>query len=158
MIYYRNATRTYAVDEAETTRIARVLLGAVDEAKASLALTFVGDRAMRTLNRRHRGKDRATDVLSFPLYDPGAVPAGPLAGHEPERLLGDVVISVDTAHRQARAYGATLADEIARLLVHGILHVMGHDHVEARDRVVMKAEERRLAASIGLAWPYDDGA
>lgn len=72
----------------------------------------------------------------------------------PERLLGDVVISVDTAQRQAAGYEATLDDELRRLLIHGMLHLVGHDHEEAAQRARMEAEERRLAAAIGLAWPY----
>jgi len=155
VIYYRNATRAHAVDEAATTRLVRTLLAAVDEEAASLALSFVGDRAIRTLNRTHRGKDRATDVLSFPLYEPDAVPVGPPVDGEPERLLGDLVVSVDTARRQARAYDATLAEEIARLLVHGVLHLMGHDHLRPDERARMEAEERRLAAAVGMTWPYD---
>ena len=64
--------------------------------------------------------------------------------------MGDVVISVDAAHRQAAAYDATLDDEIERLLIHGVLHLLGHDHEEPRERARMVREERRLAAAIGL--------
>lgn len=74
----------------------------------------------------------------------------------PERLLGDVVISVETARRQAAEYGAPLENEIHRLLIHGILHVLGHDHEEPQEREVMEAEERRLAAAIGMPWPYGE--
>ncbi len=95
----------------------------------------------------HRGKEGPTDVLSFPLADAGD-PAGP------ERFLGDVVISVDTARRQAADYDASLEAEIHRLLVHGVLHVVGHDHQRADERKRMKAEERRIAKAIGMPWPY----
>jgi probable rRNA maturation factor len=69
--------------------------------------------------------------------------------------LGDVVISVDTARRQAAEYDASLQDELYRLLIHGILHVKGFDHIAAAERRVMEREERRLAAAISLPWPYE---
>jgi probable rRNA maturation factor len=69
-------------------------------------------------------------------------------------MLGDIVVSVDTARRQAAEYDASLAREVQRLLVHAVLHLAGHDHVEAGERGAMEAEERRLADAIGLPWPY----
>lgn len=71
-------------------------------------------------------------------------------------MLGDVVISVDTARRQAAEYDAPLQRELERLLIHGILHVLGHDHMKAGERKRMEAEERRLARAIGMPWPYLD--
>jgi probable rRNA maturation factor len=108
---------------------------------------LVDDDAIRSLNQKYRGKDSPTDVLSFPLDDEPA-PASS------ERLLGDVVISVDTARRQAAAYDAPLQREIYRLLIHGLLHLKGHDHEAADERRVMRREERRLADAIALPWPY----
>jgi probable rRNA maturation factor len=69
-------------------------------------------------------------------------------------MLGDVVISVETARRQAGEYDAPLQRELYRLLIHGLLHVMGHDHESPGERRVMEREERRLASSIGMPWPY----
>jgi probable rRNA maturation factor len=68
--------------------------------------------------------------------------------------LGDVVISLDTARRQAADYDAPVQRELYRLLIHGLLHLMGHDHVRAGERREMEREERRLAAAIALPWPY----
>ena len=146
-IYLRNTTRKHRVDSRRIVRTARTLLAAAGEPEGTLSLSLVGDAAIRRLNREHRGKDAATDVLSFPL---GPLPAA--AG--PERLLGDVVISLDTAARQAAGYGATLDAEVRRLLIHGVLHVLGHDHERPAERARMRAEERRLAATVGLPWPY----
>jgi probable rRNA maturation factor len=99
---------------------------------------IVGDRAMRTLNREYRGKDRTTDVLSFPMRE------GEHARLQPH-LLGDIVLSLPAAARQARAGGETLRAEVDRLVVHGFLHLLGYDHerggAEARR---MEARERRL--------------
>ena len=154
MIYFRNTTRRHAIDERRTTRVARTLLAATGRPDAALSLTFVGDAAMRRINREHRAKDRTTDVLSFPLFEPFAVPKIARAG-EPELLVGDIVISVDVAVRQAAAYDASLDAEIDRLLVHGIAHLLGHDHEEPAERAKMLRAEKKLAAAIALDWPYE---
>ncbi len=155
MIYYRNETKGSGIEGGRLKRIARKLLNAAGEQDAALSLTLVDDPVIRRLNLDHRGKDKATDVLSFPLYaDAAPASAAPDDAGCPERLLGDVVISVDTARRQAAEYDAPLENEIHRLLIHGILHVLGHDHEEAGERARMEAEERRLAAAIGMPWPY----
>lgn len=125
---------------------AKRLLRAVGRGDASLSLVLVDDAAIRELNREHRGKDRSTDVLSFPL-EPGSF--------EPEPLLGDVVISIETARRQAMDYDAPLQREVERLLIHGLLHILGHDHECEDERTLMLAQERRLADAIGMPWPYD---
>jgi probable rRNA maturation factor len=98
---------------------------------AELSILFVGDRAMRTLNRRYRGMDRTTDVLSFSLRE------GAFSHVQPE-VLGDIVIAVPTAARQAVEAGHTLGREIEVLLVHGLLHLLGYDHERS------EAEERRM--------------
>lgn len=116
-------------------RLRRVLRGAARALSVSgeVALVLTGDRALRTLNARYRGKDKPTDVLSFP--GPGG-----------EAGLGDIVISVDTAARNARAYGRTLPQELDVLALHGFLHVLGYDH-EADDGT-MDRLERRLRRSL----------
>ncbi len=99
----------------------RKLLQSLNLHRAELSILFLGDRAMRSLNRRYRGKDATTDVLSFSLRE------GKFPRVRPE-LLGDIVISVPTAARQAAAAGHTLSREIDLLLVHGLLHLLGYDH------------------------------
>jgi probable rRNA maturation factor len=150
VIYYRNDVRRSGVDARALKAVAGKLLHAVDEDGSSLSLTLVDDAAIRELNREHRGKDKATDVLSFPIDGASATRESPA----PEHLLGDVVISVDTARRQAADYDAPLQRELYRLLIHGILHVLGHDHEEPMERRIMRSEERRLADAIGMPWPY----
>ncbi len=116
---------------------ARRLLGAVGENRSELSIALVDDSEMCELNSEWRGKRRATDVLAFPLREgEGADRCG--------RLLGDVVIGVETARRQARARHRALDDELERLLVHGVLHLLGFDHVREPEARVMRAEERRL--------------
>lgn len=150
MIYFRSEVKGSGVDTRRLKTIARTLLREAGEPESALSITLVGDREIQVLNREHRGKDKPTDVLSFPIYEPGE-----RSPHDGERLLGDVVISVDTARRQAADYDAPLQNEIYRLLIHGILHVLGHDHEEPAERQAMEAEERRLAAAIEMPWPYD---
>lgn len=148
MIYFSNAIPKSGVDGKALKRAAQILLEHLHETRASLSLSLVDDCKIRRLNRLHRGKDSATDVLSFPLVTADEPAVG-------ERLLGDIVISLDTARRQAEAYDATLQDEVQRLLIHGVLHVMGHDHERKAERARMLAEERRLATALGMRWPYE---
>jgi probable rRNA maturation factor len=161
MIYLDNRTRSSGLDTSALTRVLERLLAEIGEAGTSVSLTFVRDPAMRDLNREHRGKDAPTDVLSFPIYPPEAFDrGGPTRPRQldgdagPERMLGDIVVSVDTARRQAADYDAPLDREVQRLLIHAVLHLAGHDHMEPGERAVMEAEERRLADSIGMPWPY----
>ncbi|HTW83396.1 MAG TPA: rRNA maturation RNase YbeY [Candidatus Sulfotelmatobacter sp.] len=161
MIYLDNQTRGSGLDARAAARVLERLLAEIGEADSSVSLTFVRDAAMRELNREHRGKDASTDVLSFPLHPPEAFDRSGRtralrADDEDgaERMLGDVVVSVDTAARQAADYDAPLAREVERLLIHAVLHLAGHDHMEPGERAVMEAEERRLAAAIGMPWPY----
>ncbi|HTJ27616.1 MAG TPA: rRNA maturation RNase YbeY [Candidatus Limnocylindria bacterium] len=160
MIYLENQTRGSGLRTRVLVRVLERLLAEIGEEGSSVSLTFVRDPAMRVLNRDHRGKDATTDVLSFPLHPPEAFDRSgatrPFArdDDEAERMLGDIVVSVDVAQRQAADYDAPLEREVQRLLIHSVLHLAGHDHMEPGERAVMEAEERRLAAAIGMPWPY----
>ena len=126
---------------AKTTRLERFgrgRRGRLSERDAEVSVLFCGDGRMRTLNRRYRGKDRSTDVLSFPAGASGS-------------FLGDVVVSIPYAWRQARRRSEPLSREVDRLLVHGFLHLLGYDHetdqgemdaLEARIRKSLKIEDR----------------
>jgi probable rRNA maturation factor len=147
VIHYRNEVKKSGVDARALKTTMRSLMSAVGHADAAISVTLVDDAEIQDINREYRGKDKPTDVLSFPLEP------------EPftqEKLLGDIVISIDTAKRQAADYDAPLQREIYRLLIHGLLHVLGHDHEEAGERKKMEAEERRLAHAIDMPWPYND--
>jgi probable rRNA maturation factor len=119
---------------------ARAFLRALGREDAELSLLVVGDRRIRTLNRDWRGKDAATDVLSFPLSDPPGI--GP--------VLGDVVMSFQTAARRARGEGRSTAQELERYLAHGILHLLGYDHEQPEDARRMAEKEAALARGEGL--------
>lgn len=117
---------------------AGAILAAVGCTSVELSILFVDDKEIHALNREYRKKDKPTDVLSFPMRE------GEFGGINPD-LLGDVVISLDTAKRQAEEMGETLEEELNFLLTHGILHLLGFDHEgtpsEARR---MQAKEREI--------------
>jgi probable rRNA maturation factor len=123
-----NRQRRRRVDAA---RLRRALAGAAEalRVEGEVALVLSGDRLVRRLNRQYRHEDKATDVLSFP-------------GDGAEGSLGDIVISLDTAARNARGLGRTLPQELDVLALHGFLHVLGHDH--ETDDGTMDRLERRL--------------
>jgi probable rRNA maturation factor len=146
------------VETAAARRYARALradaaaaMRAAGMARAELSVVLVDDAAIRALNRAFRGKDRPTDVLSFSqLEDVRLRTRAPIEIRPDARaLLGDVVISIDTAVAQARRAGISARERLAALLVHGMLHLVGYDHerspMEARR---MFAREREIAAAL----------
>ena len=111
------------------------ILSDSDRNDAELSILVTDDAEIRSLNSAYRGKDSATDVLSFSQSE-GEELAG---GHD---LLGDVVISMDAAVRQSLEMGHSVGDEMRRLLVHGVLHLLGYDHEKGEEAAArMKAEE-----------------
>ena len=127
------------------------LMRAAGLAQCELSLTLTSDRAMRRLNRDFRGIDAATDVLSFSqIEQAGAAPLDPRSvKNRPGLPVGDVVISIDTAIRQAREFRVSAAARLRQLLIHGFLHLIGYDHERsAADARRMLARERTLAAKI----------
>ena len=136
----------------ELARPADAALDAGGVVEREMALVLTGDEAIAALNAQWRGKDGPTDVLSFPQDEGEAMPLG----DEPAPL-GDVVISLDTAAAQATARGAELLTEVTFLMVHGVCHLLGHDHAEPEEAARMRAFEDRLlaAAAPGEARPAD---
>ena len=151
-----NRQRRRRVDVA---RLTAVLRGAADAlaVEGEVALVLAGDRAVRKLNHRYRGKDKPTDVLSFPgpCHQHAAGPpsarraqCAACVGQAPG--LGDIVISVDTAAANAKRLGRTLPQELGVLALHGFLHVLGYDHETddgTMDRLERRLRKRLLAAA-----------
>jgi len=123
-----------AMAEACCQRIIARVLRAEGYAGYSLTLVLADSAYLRRLNRRFRRIDRATDVISFSLQEG---PPSPVAVPE----LGDIYISVPRARRQARQYRVTPQEEMARLIIHGVLHLLGYDHIRARQARAMHALE-----------------
>lgn len=113
---------------------------------AEISILLTDDAAIRALNRIWRGIDQATNVLSFPAAAPERL-AG--AAH-----LGDVAIAIETMRREAEAEGKTPADHLAHLVVHGVLHLLGHDHELESQAQTMEALEVAILAEFGIADPY----
>ena len=119
--------------------IAVRVLEAEDVGVAELGVVVTDDETVRRLNREYAGDDHATDVLSFSLRE-----GEEFSSPDGVERLGEVIISHTTASRQAEDAGRDVEDEVAHLLVHGILHLLGYDHLEPDDEVVMRAREDEL--------------
>jgi probable rRNA maturation factor len=124
----------------------------LDESGAfAAALKLSNDAEVQELNRRYRGKDRPTNVLSFPFGDDW--PAAP--GDEP-LPLGDIIVAYETVAREAAEQGKPLRHHLAHLVVHGILHLWGFDHEDAAEAEEMEALERDILAQLAVPNPYED--
>jgi probable rRNA maturation factor len=134
------------VSSLELRRRARSMLEALEVGDAELSVVLTGDATIQELNRAYRGKNRPTDVLAFAQREG---PLGHLAGH----LLGDVILSVPTARRQARAHRRKLISELTMLLAHGVLHLLGWDHDTPATDKRMRRETARLCATSADASP-----
>jgi probable rRNA maturation factor len=137
-----NGTRV-SVDEEAVARLVARVLEAEGVGHAELSVELVGERRIRALNAEHRDKDQVTDVLSFPLEEvgEGAGPSGADSLAGPPRLLGDVVVCARQALRQARADSLPPALELAVLLVHGALHLLGYDHETDAGQMALRQAE-----------------
>jgi probable rRNA maturation factor len=112
-----------------------------------VAVALIDDRAMRKLNKTYRGKDKPTNVLSFP--------SGEAADSKrATRPLGDVAIALGTVKREAKAQGKTVNDHLMHLMVHAVLHLLGYDHESDPDAEEMETLERKALATLGIADPY----
>ncbi len=116
-------------------------------------ITIVDDEEIHTLNREYRNVDRPTDVLSFAL-DEGEEDEPELIDGPEEHLLGDIIISAETAQRQGEEFGHGLEREIVYLAVHGLLHLLGYDHMTDEDKKVMRAKEEEALREIRLSEEY----
>ncbi len=114
---------------------------------AEVSVTLTNNDHIREINRNYRNKDAATDVISFALNE----------GEEPEiidgpeiNMLGDIIISIERAMDQAEEYGHSLERELAFLTVHGMMHLLGYDHIEEEDRLEMRKEEEYVLGHLGI--------
>ncbi len=119
------------------------------------SILFTSDEHVQALNRQWRDKDRPTNVLSFPMLERAELLA--LAPDGPPEMLGDIVLAQQTCAREATEKGMALADHAAHLLVHGLLHLAGHDHeISEGDAILMENLETKALALLGIADPYGD--
>ena len=114
---------------------------------AEVSVTFVDNEEIRRLNKEFREIDSSTDVLSFPLGENGEYDVNPDTG---AKLLGDVVISLERAMEQAKEFGHSLEREVCYLAVHSMLHLLGYDHMEPKEKAIMRMKEETVMTRIGL--------
>jgi probable rRNA maturation factor len=119
-----------------------------------LAIRLADDDAVRTLNREYRGKDTPTNVLSFPMLDAQDVSA--LDGPHADLLLGDIILAHGVCVREAKARQIPLEAHATHLIIHGVLHLLGFDHIEEAEAVAMENLERTVLLRLGLHDPYGD--
>ena len=149
-IEIRTEPETLVVSEEETAAVRRAILTVgrlygVEEAEVSVTLT--DDAHIHVLNRDYRGVDRPTDVLSFALAE-SEEPE--VIGADTGEVLGDLVISLERVEAQAKEYGHTQLRELSFLAVHGMLHLLGYDHIEETERQEMEAEQRHVMEELGI--------
>jgi probable rRNA maturation factor len=134
--------------EAVVLRAASAAMAAADaEPEREVVILLADDDVVQDLNARFRDKDRPTNVLSFPA--PEALPGFPPAP------LGDIVLAFGVCAREAAEQGKTLRNHLTHLVVHGVLHLLGRDHMDEAEAEVMEAEERSILASLGVSDPYE---
>ncbi len=156
----------------EETGLARVAERAAREALVAcglapedyeVSLLACDDARIATLNAEFRGKDAPTNVLSWPAFElgpavPGSVPERPVAPADDEPVfLGDLALAYGTCVREAAEQGIPLDAHLSHLVVHGCLHLLGHDHEDARDAARMEALETKILARLGVPDPYTGG-
>ena len=143
-----NQQNSRTINLAGIEKTARVILNALDCPEGELSILLVDDGRIQALNREYRQKDHPTNVLSFSMRE------GDFAEVTPE-LLGDVVISVDTAIAEAEKAGLPLGEHMTWLLIHGILHLFGYDHEQSRQQAdAMETLTRQLMQKVkGLITP-----
>ncbi len=140
-IWLRNEQTAFPLTRAVRRTIKRSARGAFRTlgkgGRRAVSVLVCDNAAIRELNAQWRGIDKATDVLSFPMEDD-------------ERILGDIVLSLERAYEQAEEYGHSPAREIGFLTVHSMLHLYGYDHIEEADRIEMRAMEEKILTKLGL--------
>lgn len=142
-------TRAVPGLQAVCTRAVRATLDAAYDGPGpvEVSLLLTGDEAVHALNREYRGKDKPTNVLSFPGETEAAAPGAPV-------LLGDVVLAYETCAREAALEDKSLAHHMTHLIVHGVLHLLGFDHEAVAEARTMEAREVAILEELGIADPY----
>jgi len=148
--------------DALAERAARAVLAGLDLPVEGFAISLMGcdDARIAVLNADFRGKPQPTNVLSWPSEERGAEFVGeapdlpvPAAPDDPESL-GDIAIAWETCAREAEGQGKLMVEHVTHLIVHGVLHLMGYDHIEDEDAALMEGLEVRILASLGVSDPY----
>jgi len=139
-----------AIAESAFPQLAR------SERPIEISVRLSGDEAVRALNTQWRGKDKSTNVLSFPMLDEHDLLTANIAG--PEMLLGDIILAHGVCETEAAAKGVSVEQHAAHLVVHGTLHLLGYDHEDDAEAADMEAREVRALERLGIGNPYEVAA
>ena len=146
-ILIKNQQKIIKINQRIIREIVRKVLQYLKvEDKTEVSILFTDDKFIRSLNNKYRGIDKPTDVLSFSLQE-GAVKSPEV---ESDKLLGDIIISVETAQRQADNLNHSVEKELNILLIHGLLHLTGYDHEEDKDYKIMQEKESEILKTFAL--------
>ena len=148
MIFIKNRVRKHSVDEEQLRKDIEILLDALNYANYDISILLTTNAGIRKYNREYRHKDKPTDIISFPYHT--TLQAGQrIKVKAPEdKNLGDIVISVDYVLQEAKKLGVTFEQRLKRLLVHGVCHLLGYDHVLDQDYKIMLKKEMALLKKI----------
>lgn len=145
---------TETIDEHIQNLVSKVLTHAAKEeglsGEVEVSVTFMSDEEIQVVNAEYRGIDKPTDVISFALEEMIEGEVAIITEQDMPTVLGDIIISVDTAKRQAMEYGHTVDREIGFLALHGFLHLLGYDHMKAEDEVKMFGRQKEILDTLGL--------
>ena len=152
-IVTENAQEKFPITEELSALIERAITAALAEEEidfdCAVSLTYTDNEGIRAINREYREKDAATDVLSFPMFDPETEEIYALDGTAAE--LGDIVISLERAKEQAETFGHSMDREVAFLSVHSVLHLLGYDHERSDEEdALMREKQRTIMKKLGL--------
>lgn len=117
----------------------------LEKSKLYITITLTNSKNIKTINKKYRNIDKATDVLSFPMYERKELEEKILNKEfKHEDVLGDIVISIERVEEQAKEYGHSFERELSYMLVHGFYHLMGYDHIEEEDKKIMRPKEEKI--------------
>ena len=123
----------------------------IENSKLYISITLTNPEHIHEINKQYRNVDRATDVLSFPMFEKEELDEKIKNNDfEHEDVLGDIVISIEKVEEQAKEYGHSFEREFAYMLVHGFYHLMGYDHIEDNDKVIMRKKEEKVLNKLGI--------
>ena len=123
----------------------------MEDSKLYISITLTTPEHIHEINKQYRNVDRATDVLSFPIFEKEEIDEKiRTQDFEHEDVLGDIIISIEKVKEQAVEYGHSFEREFAYMLVHGFYHLMGYDHIQEEDKVIMRAKEEKVLEKLGI--------
>ena len=139
-VEFSNKTRKYKVNEKLLKALVRKISHFAGEDYGIVSVSFVGEKQIRNINKKFRGIDKPTNVISFPFMDSfGKI-----------KIIGDIVICPQIAKRQSEREGNNFTDYVAFLIIHAFLHLLGYDHIEEKDRIIMERKEEGIFHKIHI--------